>query len=389
MYSLTDFLGAVTARMIGLMALIATTALIIRVIARAQVPSSSVPQSVSLAILAFLGFGLAMVFLSPKATQRWLRKRRTIFGQLVFSIISIVLVGEILMAAPAFARFIDPSFVALIRPLILLNFALAVAYVLLFLFPGSYARTLAQRHDPREIAATQPSEPADRTWGETFADVAGATLARLIGFVVVLHPIVVLYLHIDGRPRPPLSPTGDVTAAFSLVIAVIFLVPAATRKIFEPLETWIARVVFGTAAIMVLSLVLALSAFSLSELALETGREIYRGLLLSLFESLMILFVLSFIYSSFYVASPQQRRVRRMMMASTIHAHSNSLGSPDDIEPTSGAVGDLQSRLQSYENRRAQTQHTFQPAPPRPHASSRRHGSRSSSRQSICFASSP
>lgn len=309
MIAILDLLGAATARMLGLVALLPAATLTHSWIGY-RPGSDPLPQLVVAVVMILVLTGVGIVLLSPAGTVRFLRRRPSTGGRAAFAVFSIFLLALVLNYAIGALPRIDPRAEALTRPFAALCIGLGLLYVALFLMPGSYARRLAVRHDPQGAVARETVERAALSWRDIVANFTGAITARLIGVFAALHPLALTLLYLRDAPIDPLS---WLAAPLTAVVAIIFLVPAATRYIFEPLHSRIARFAFGFAALLAVATALTFSGVTLAYLAPEPKHEFYLDGLTGLFQIPMILFVVMFLYPAYYVQRLPKRAALRQL----------------------------------------------------------------------------
>lgn len=144
-----DFLGAATARLLGLIALVPAASLIRNWIGY-DPGTDPLPLVIRAAVTILLLISVGLLLLSPAGTRRLLHRRRTVAGRAAFALASLLLLVMILFYAVGALPRIAPQAAPLVRPFAALCAILGMLYVGLFLFPGTYARRLALTKDPAD-----------------------------------------------------------------------------------------------------------------------------------------------------------------------------------------------------------------------------------------------
>ena len=244
MNSFVDFFGALTARLLGLVALLPAAGLIRSWIGYDLAPDL-LPRFIVAVAMVIIYFTIGVILLSPAGTQRFLRRRESALGQMVRAVVTLLLVVMVLAHAATAVPRLTPEFAGLETQFTRFSVILGGLYFLLFLLPGSYARRLAVRRDPQVAVAREAIVRAARTWRDIVADVTGAATARLLGLIAAGHPLMLMAFYLRGDPIDPLS---LLVVPLTSSVAVILLVPAATEYVFEPRGGRMARFGFGCAA---------------------------------------------------------------------------------------------------------------------------------------------
>ncbi len=341
MLGLMRSLGALTARLLGCLLLIDPAAVIARIMAA---NATGAPIGLNLAValpvslLALLG---ALVLISPRLTQRFLSRRDSLPGRLSFGL-AVVAVGALMLAPlPLMVRLLDPSSASLAMPVGIAAMALAAAFVLLFIFPGSYARDLAIRADPQRSAAVEGLELADRTKSEFVLDVLGALTARMIAVIILIHPVMYIYASVSGTVSS--SPLVLVGALINAVVGLCFLIPSVTSQLFEPSASTINRFLFGAAAFFTVAISLGISGLAIIVPTSGDMREALTDGLGLLFQLPLLLFVILFLVPGHYTKRLACRaRLRNQATAEAEYTRLVEIGESQE------AGTDWDKRLQAY-----------------------------------------
>ncbi len=141
MVALTRFLGALTARLLGCLLLIGPAAVVTRLAAAGATGGPSglnLPVAVPTALVAFLS---AIVLISSRLTQRFLRQRESFPSRFAFGLATVAIAVLTLAPLPLLIRLLDPSSADLVRPLGITAAILAVAFFCCSLFQGPMRET--------------------------------------------------------------------------------------------------------------------------------------------------------------------------------------------------------------------------------------------------------
>ncbi|MDH3665904.1 MAG: hypothetical protein OEN23_03150 [Paracoccaceae bacterium] len=291
-----------------------------------------------ISLLALLG---ALVLISPRLTQRFLRRRDSFPGRFAFGLAAVAAGALTLAPLPLMVRLLDPSSAYLANPLGIAAMVLAVAFFLLFIAPGSYARDLAIRADPQGSAAVEGLELANRTKGEFVTDVLGALTARMIAVIILIHPVMYIYSSVSGTA--PSNPLVLVGALINAVVGLCFLIPSVTTRLFEPSPSAFNRFLFGAAAFFAVAITLGISGLAIIVPTSGDMREALTDGLGLLFQLPLLLFVILFLVPGHYTKRLARRA--RLREQATAEGDYTRLVELDEREE---AGADWDKRLQAY-----------------------------------------
>ena len=298
MRAVIGFLGALTARLIGLALLIGPATLVTK-FAAGGIAGVAVVINPLVAIAKYVPFLLlALVFISPRSTRRILRQREDLSLQIIISVILLAVLAFGLGVSYLSIPILDPSSTAWAPQTKPVFIALWGAFLVLFVLPGSYARQLAGWRDQADAIEVGHREPLRRTTSEVAADVIGVLTAWILGLVILIHPLLFVIRAAGSAGAIDLLALAG--AVYNLAVAGVFLIPAFTRSVFTPAESRIGRFLFPIMAMMVV-----IGAMVISSISIFTGssvelRESLTSGLGALLNLPIALFIVMFLMPGYY-----------------------------------------------------------------------------------------